>query len=115
MTQVTLGRGHTDYVYIEHRVYGKVGKRVSAVQQRHIAIEMIEESAVSGIEQCCHRHKQHQHNISSVAAVKEQAEGYQDKPEAARKHREGREYYCSHCISISITQKYRKVFDCTTV
>lgn len=88
MTQVTLGRGHTDYVDIEHRVYGKVSKRVSAVQQRHIAIEMIEESAVSGIEQCCHHHKKHQHKISSVTSIKYQAACNHDSPEAADEHRE---------------------------
>lgn len=69
--------GNAGYnVNVVHRVNGKIGKRVKTVEQGHVTITMVEESAVSGIEQCCYRHKQHQHDISSVAAAKEQAEGY---------------------------------------
>lgn len=70
MAQLTLRGGYTDNLDIEQGVHGKIGKRVKTVQQRHIAIEMVEESAVPGIKQCCHHHKKQQCQISFVAAVK---------------------------------------------
>ena len=70
MTQMTLRCGHTYNENIVQWVHRKIGKRVKTVQHWHIAIEMVEESAVSGIKQCCHQHKKQQYEVSSIVAVK---------------------------------------------
>ena len=101
-TQVTLRRGHTVDVKVEHRIGGKIGKGVKTVEQRHVAVEAIKKHAVTGIEQGCHCHKQHKHHAGLVATIKVLVQCYHYDPKAANKHWKGSKYEIGHLIVLLV-------------